>query len=159
MLRGSRSSSGAGPGPQPSARGSLDPTTPEFSQPTPTSMSDAGPGSTAEPSVAEAEAYLLYFRTVFLKFFPFLHLPPTTRARQLQRDRPVLWLAIMAVSSKSRSRQLALYDRFKSTIARKVVLESERNLDVLLGLLTFLAWYVVGEAPGRPRSCFLVPAQ
>ncbi|KAE8451746.1 hypothetical protein EG329_003203 [Mollisiaceae sp. DMI_Dod_QoI] len=46
----------------------------------------------------------------------------------------------MAVSSKSTSQQEVLGNKVRQTIAQEMVVQSEKNIDLLLGLLTFINW-------------------
>jgi hypothetical protein len=105
----------------------------------PSSFRDPG----GEPSPVDAEEYLINFRTCKLKYFPFIYIPSTTRAQQLRQERPFLWLCIMAVGSKSKSQQQILGSKIRQKIAHELVVQSERNVDLLLGILAFLGWYGV----------------
>jgi hypothetical protein len=96
-----------------------------------------------EPSPVEVEEYLTNFRTYKLKYFPFIYIPSTTRAQQLRQERPFLWLCIMAVGSKSKSQQQVLGSKIRQKIAQELVVQSERNVDLLLGILAFIGWYGV----------------
>jgi hypothetical protein len=98
-----------------------------------------------EPSPHEAEEYLRIFRTQKSKYFPFTYIPSATSARQLLQERPFLWLCIMAISSKSTSQQLALGSKIRHILGRKMLLEHEKNIDLLLGLLAYIGWYVTCE--------------
>ena len=93
-----------------------------------------------EPSLYEAEEFLKIFRTQKSKYFPFVHIPSTTSAQQLHQERPFLWLCIMAMSSNSTSQQLALGSKIRHAVGRKMLLEYEKNLDLLLGLLAYIGW-------------------
>ncbi|KAK8036333.1 hypothetical protein PG993_008947 [Apiospora rasikravindrae] len=75
-----------------------------------------------------------------LKYFPFMS-PPTDLA-WVRRERPFLLLCICAATSKSTPTRLALGTRIKQTVADKLLLGSHGtvSIDILLGLLTFLAW-------------------
>jgi hypothetical protein len=117
----------------------------------------SGPGSTSchspispvpcalEPSPYEAEEYLKIFRTQKLKYFPFVYIPSTTSAQHLLQERPFLWLCIMTMSSNSISQQLALSNKIRHILGRKMLLEYEKNLDLLLGLLAYIGWYAICE--------------
>lgn len=95
-----------------------------------------------EPSLAEADANLETFRTYKLKHFPFISLPGSVTAQQLRQERPFLWFCIMAVSSKSSVQQMTLGGEVKSILGNQVLREREKTLDLLLGLLTYITWYV-----------------
>jgi hypothetical protein len=98
-----------------------------------------------EPSPADAESYLINFQTYKSKYFPFIYILPTTRAQDLRQERPFLWLCIMTVGSKSTSQQQVLGTRIRQTVAQEMVIESEKSIDLLLGLLTFCWWYVISS--------------
>ena len=61
---------------------------------------------------------------------------------QLRQQRPFLFLAIVTVSVRATERKMSLYTELKQILAYRVFLERKDSLDVdlLLGLLTFLAW-------------------
>ncbi|CEO58808.1 hypothetical protein PMG11_03510 [Penicillium brasilianum] len=103
-----------------------------------------GPASLASTAAVEPspEQHLSYFRNHLLKYFPFLHISPEAQAHQLSRDRPFLWLCLVAAASQSTQTKLALGDRIKQEVIRRIFLDNEPtiNIDLLLGLLIFLAW-------------------
>ncbi|PYI15889.1 hypothetical protein BO99DRAFT_445746, partial [Aspergillus violaceofuscus CBS 115571] len=89
----------------------------------------------------QAEECLTAFLTQKLPYLPFIHFPSGTTARRLQRERPFTWLCVMAVAAKSAKQRSALCDRVKEIVARKAVLDyGGRDLDLLLGILIFIAW-------------------
>lgn len=102
-----------------------------------------------EPSPVKAEEYLDNFQTRKSKYFPFIYIPSATKAHHLQQERPFLSLCIMAVGSKSTSQQQVLGSKIRQTIAQELVFQSEKNIDLLLGLLTFIGWahYQVHSKP------------
>ncbi|KAH6675190.1 hypothetical protein B0J14DRAFT_653379 [Halenospora varia] len=93
-----------------------------------------------EPSPDEAERYLIDFQTHKSKYFSFIHILFTTGAQDLRRERPLLWLCIMLISSKLAPQQQSLTTRIRQTVAQEMVIESEKSLDLLLGILTFCWW-------------------
>ncbi|KAJ5995144.1 hypothetical protein N7481_002121 [Penicillium waksmanii] len=88
----------------------------------------------------ESEKCLDDFRVFKLQYFPFVHIPIDMTAVQLQKERPFLWLCIVSISTKSTARQKALGYKVRQTVAQIMLLESEKSIDLLLGLLTFLGW-------------------
>lgn len=96
---------------------------------------------TADPSPLEAEQCLTIFRNHKTEYFPFVHIPPTTTANQLRRERPFLWLCVMMVASRSISQQLVLGNKVRDKLAQEMVIKSEQNVDLLLGLLAYIGWY------------------
>ena len=95
-----------------------------------------------EPSPLEAEEYLTLFHTYKSTYFPFVHIPPTITAQQLRQERPFLWLCIMTIASKSTSQQQVLGSKIRETLALEMLLKSGQNIDLLLGLLAYIAWYI-----------------
>ncbi|KAI5865361.1 hypothetical protein GGS23DRAFT_594894 [Durotheca rogersii] len=91
-------------------------------------------------SPAEAEETLQLFRDKFLKFFPFMYLSPETTAADLERTKPFLWLNIRTICCKSISQKAALCQRVREVAAQRILVDLDRNMDVLLGLLTYLGW-------------------
>jgi len=93
-----------------------------------------------EPSVAEEDDNLKTFKAIKLKRFPFIILPESQTAQGLRQERPFLWLCIMAVSSKSSVQQVALEKELRTIIGRQLLLEGDKTLDLLLGVMTYIAW-------------------
>ena len=93
-----------------------------------------------EPSSDQAEECLNTFRPHMATYFPFILVPESTAAHELRRDRPFLWLCIMSVAVKSTAQQKALGREVKITMGREIIAEGKNNIDLLLGLLVFVAW-------------------
>lgn len=104
-------------------------------QPTPASASSQGPAASVE-----AELSLDAFRSRFIRFFPFVHIPVSMTAQNLQRDRPLTLLAIRCVTAKTFAKQHELGDELRDLIANKAVVHYEISMDILLALLTFSGW-------------------
>lgn len=103
-----------------------------------------------EPSAHEAEKYLNIFRSHMATYFPFIFVPEPTTAHELRRDRPFLWLCIMSVASTSTVQQKDLAKEVKITMGREILVEGKNNLDLLLGILVFVAWCVNSRLCLRP---------
>jgi hypothetical protein len=127
----------------------------QFGIPTPQSNSNVSPSSIYEDvsiytiTDSLAEESLNTFRRTFLPFFPFVQIPTVLSASDLRLQKPFLWLVIMSLTTKSAARQLAMGDTIRQIVSKKVVAEHEKSLDVLLGLICYLAWSV---ASNRIRS-------
>ena len=112
--------------------------------PGPTAAVPASPASSSlafEASSEEGDQCLSDFRSYMLKYFPIVDLSADTQ--WLRKERPFLFLCIMAVSSQSTQTKLALGERIKQTLAQRIILDNDPgalNIDLLLGLLTFLTW-------------------
>ena len=61
-------------------------------------------------------------------------------AQELRRDRPFLWLCLMSVASRSTVQQKALAKEMKITLGREILVEGKNNIDLLLGIILFVAW-------------------
>jgi hypothetical protein len=94
------------------------------------------------PSFVEAEALIDLFRYQILPHFPFITLQQVGSAQQLYQEKPLLYIAILAISSRSSSQQKQLGQLVMKQLAERMFLNGERNLDLLLGVLTYAAWFV-----------------
>ncbi len=93
-------------------------------------------------STSEADECLATFRGFTSRYFPFIHLPLSLSAQQLRTERPFLWLNIVAITTKSSSQQQRLGALIRQHVAQNMIIETEKSIDLLLGLLAFLSWYV-----------------
>ena len=113
---------------------------------------DNSPASTCNPAIVipdtvtftcdEANLLLNRWRDQVAPLFPFIIVPPSHSAQDLQRDRPFLLRAILCVASHDCCQQLAVGKWIVSQLAERVVVNGERNLDLFLGLLTYSGWFV-----------------
>lgn len=94
-----------------------------------------------EPTLSEAELYLNKFRE-WLTMFPFMVLPHDVTAASLKNDRPFLWSCIMNVTSMSVRQQAIMKEKIRVEAATRIIVNNERNMDVLLGLIAYLGWQV-----------------
>jgi hypothetical protein len=117
--------------------------TPSATQPGSTSHESPGSATSNcgdDLSPAEAEEALRNFQDKYLPWFPFVYIRPGTTAQDLQRDRPFLWLNIRTACEKSTAKMHALGDKIREVLARKAFVDLERNLDLLMGIIAYLAW-------------------
>lgn len=94
------------------------------------------------PSFAEGDAFLETFRDQLTPQFPFLTLPQPVSAVHLYEERPFFYLCILAVTSRDSVQQQGLGKLVMKQLAERVFERSERNLDLLLGALTYATWFV-----------------
>ena len=94
-----------------------------------------------DPLPLESENCFKQFQATKLKYFPFVHFPPTVGAHQVRQEKPFLWLCIMAISLNSTAQHQILADKIKQIVAEQMVVQSEKSIDFLLGLLAFIGWY------------------
>lgn len=77
-----------------------------------------------------------------VRLFPFVVLPSNATPWQLSAARPCLFLAILTIASIGEpALQRDLEARFREYIASHVIVEGEKSLDLLQGLLVYLGWY------------------
>lgn len=74
-------------------------------------------------------------------YFPFISIPESTSADKLCQKWPFLLLSVLVVSSVDEPiLQKSLDERFRKVLATRVVMQGEKSLDYLHGLLVYLAW-------------------
>lgn len=75
-------------------------------------------------------------------FFPFVILPPGVSAASMRETRPHLYRAIIfAAGRRFPDRQKQLADALLKIIGKATLIRGEKSLDLLQGLLVFIAWY------------------
>lgn len=74
-------------------------------------------------------------------FFPFVTLPKECSCRDLLQQRPMLMFAVLTVASyDSVLLQLTLSREFRKVVTVRIM-NGEKSLDLLQGLLVFIAWH------------------
>lgn len=91
----------------------------------------------------EKEQILERFKKDYLSHFPFMLIKPEVTAEEIQNTRPFLWLNIRAATEKSVAKMNQLGDRIREELARKVLVELERDLEPILGIMILLGWFVL----------------
>jgi hypothetical protein len=89
----------------------------------------------------DPDVLMTIFRDEMSPNFPFITMTEFTRADDLRRDRPSLYTAIMAVTTRDTLRGKALGQAFLKQLAERMVANGERNMDLLLACLVYAAWY------------------
>ncbi|KAK3332291.1 hypothetical protein B0T19DRAFT_482593 [Cercophora scortea] len=97
----------------------------------------------------EAELNLQKFRTHMLVFMPFVYLPTSMTSDRLRELSPLLWFNIMTITCRKLERQVLMSDAATKYVAHKMLVEGEKTLDLLLGLLAYLCW-AYGHREGKP---------
>lgn len=88
----------------------------------------------------QAEQLLLAFRSK-APFFPFVHIPPEATIPSLSRSSPFLLLAILTVTSFPDPKLHHQMDHeFRRILSGKVIIEGQKSLDFLQGMLVYIAW-------------------
>ena len=75
-----------------------------------------------------------------LPSFPFLNLTPDMTSWYLRQNRPFLLQAIHTVTTFSTQERLIQSEELKRVLFTSALIKVESNIDLLLGLLTYLAW-------------------
>lgn len=92
-------------------------------------------------SLEEAEELLNIYLLTSRNYFPYVLLPEDTSVFQLRSDRPFLLQAILTVASwKNRVRQLILEEELLRDLGVRFFTKGEKTLEILQGLLVYLAW-------------------
>lgn len=92
------------------------------------------------PTAREAQDNFETFRSYMLPFLPFMHMPPTMTVHHLQHYYPFLWFNVMTATCLNVDQQRGMAAAATKFLAQKVVVESEKSLDLLLGVLASIAW-------------------
>lgn len=93
-----------------------------------------------EPTPVDEEEFLRTFLADELQYLPFIYLPPGTSAQQLKNDYPFLWRCIVAVQIGSAARHAEMVATIRREVADRLIVDCQKSMDVLLGLVVFLAW-------------------
>lgn len=89
----------------------------------------------------KGDALLLRFHAMQHNF-PFVVLNPNTSCADLVRSKPFLLLAILLVAAFNDEEFQASCDiLFRNALAIKAIVKGERSLELLQGLLVYLAWH------------------
>lgn len=92
------------------------------------------------PTDVELQDCIELFRTKMLPFCPFVYLPPDVSIAVMKRKQPFLLQAIAAVATPSTQIRLARGRELKRILSQEMVIENRSSIDLLLALLTFIAW-------------------
>lgn len=99
----------------------------------------------------EAEERLTLFRDRYLRCFPCIYIPPDMTSEQLREEKPFTWYTIMMMSCQTSSLQYGMGSVWQRVISQKIVIEHEKNIDLLQGMVIFLAWSVPLLRNADPR--------
>lgn len=97
-----------------------------------------------EPDDGEADRIIRVYQEELTTQFPFVVLPPGTKAASLRESKPFLYMAIiMAASYWNLPRQTLFEKKIVEYLSENLILRSLKTLDLLQGLLVFCSWYVI----------------
>ncbi|OQE46765.1 hypothetical protein PENCOP_c001G03208 [Penicillium coprophilum] len=106
----------------------------------PTLLSNPYHLSPSTLSPHQIEERLIFFRSRMLPSFPFLDFTPDMTSWFLRQNRPILFQAIYTVTTFSTEERLIQVEELKRLLVTSALVKVESNIDLLLGLLTYLAW-------------------
>jgi hypothetical protein len=90
-----------------------------------------------------ASRYLDMFRTVMVHRFPFVVISPCVTAQELRETKPFLFLTVLAAASYDNlPLQRRLGKEIKHVVGSRIIFSGEISIELLQGLLIYLAWYV-----------------
>ncbi|OAL20505.1 hypothetical protein AYO22_08806 [Fonsecaea multimorphosa] len=90
----------------------------------------------------ETQLMIDVFRNELMPYFPFVIIAPDVRLDELRGKKPFLLLVIMMVACRHDvPRQTAIGKAIKEIMGQKMMTQGEQSLDLLQGLLVYLAWY------------------
>ena len=104
-------------------------------------------------STNQAEKSIRYFQSRALHF-PFVLVPPKMSLDALRRERPFLLLSLLSFAAHHNEKlQLRLELELRESLSKRVIVNCEKSLDVLQGVLVYLAWCVSrGLISSRPAD-------
>lgn len=105
-------------------------------------------------NVDSAAALLESFKTAMIQQFPVFLMAEDATVATLSKERPFVLLAVLAAASSSRSLQgHSLYDEeFRKILGLKFVAGGERSVELLLGLVIYIAWYPFHLRPRNKQA-------
>lgn len=96
--------------------------------------------SPSAPLLNQADDRLDFFRSRMLPSFPFIDIGSGITSWHLRQSRPILLQAIHTVTTFSTQERLVQVDELKRLLFTSALVKVQSNIDLLLGLLTYLAW-------------------
>jgi hypothetical protein len=92
--------------------------------------------------IEQAEESVRFFQSK-TSSFPFVIVLPKMTLDALRRDRPFLLLSIITFGAFSNEKlQIQLELELRESLSKRIIVNCEKSLDLLQGLLVYLAWYV-----------------
>lgn len=93
--------------------------------------------------VINSDELLHLYHRDFAREIPFVVVPPEMTAQQLTKEKPCLWLAIIAVTSYQNAQtQKSLGKEVIKYLSDHAILRGEKDLDMLQGILVYTTWCV-----------------
>ncbi|KAK2484678.1 hypothetical protein H9L39_02658 [Fusarium oxysporum f. sp. albedinis] len=93
------------------------------------------------------------YRQEMMPLFPFVWIGLDESPEKLFQERPMLYMAIMVVTCQENIEvQQELAQKYREEIGRRIWTLTEKNLQLLQGILVFLAWYQTHWVLGHQLS-------
>jgi hypothetical protein len=89
----------------------------------------------------EAEKCLLKYHSKSPVYFPFVIIPNDWTSQSMMTEHPTLLLATLTTMCNSTRLQKTLDSGFREVLSQRVLVHGEKSLDILQGLLVYLAWH------------------
>lgn len=106
---------------------------------------------------AEAEGLVASFQLDFVPKFPFVLLSDGATAARLRGREPFLFLCVVAAAMGSaHPLRRTVVEEIMEHVTLRIVTRSERNLELLRGLLVHCAWYSYPAERNHPRLLLLI---
>ena len=104
-------------------------------------------------SVNEAEELIHIYRTES-QGFPFVYLAPDLPLETLRHERPFLLLAVLeSACIDNPALQAKLDKELRESLGTMVIVDGQLSLDLLEGLLVYLAWYAASSLRDNYCCC------
>lgn len=108
-------------------------------------------------SESEAENLIQTFRVALVPKFPFVLIASTETATRLRKREPFLFSCVVgATIGSSHPLRKKVTEEVMKHITLRVVERSERNLELLRGLLVYSAWYTYPAERYHPQLLLLI---
>ncbi|KAL1966514.1 hypothetical protein VTN77DRAFT_4436 [Rasamsonia byssochlamydoides] len=92
---------------------------------------------------SDQDTYLSIFKTSMARHFPFVVIDDHHSAEELRLTKPfLLEVVLVAACYKGSGRQTVLGKEIIEHLSRRMLFEGEKSLDLLQGLLVYIAWYL-----------------
>ncbi|KAH8198022.1 hypothetical protein TruAng_007797 [Truncatella angustata] len=96
----------------------------------------------AWPEAEEADILLGKYRYEMMPLFPFVMISADVTSDQLHQERPYLWKAVMLEAcTLDGFRQVQFGMQLLEDLSEALLLRPKKSLDLLQGLLLYIAWY------------------
>ncbi|KAJ6031010.1 hypothetical protein N7540_001742 [Penicillium herquei] len=108
-------------------------------------------------SESEAERLIMAFQFEFVPKFPFVLISQGETASQFRERRPFLFLCVVgATIGSTHPLRKTIAEEVMNHVTMRIVARSERNLELLRGLLVYSAWYSYPAERHHPRLLLLI---